>query len=330
MRGYDCGFCAIAVGAVFGVSSERIFVLITFMRRGVVFVGAAILAASVSWAQPAASGAVLVSGPGGQITSADLDLAVREMVPPERRAEFWKQPEAVSRLARSLYTQRALARTAEAEGVDKTAQAERYLRYTRERALTELLMQQRVAQATPTEQAQQAYVRSEYQAHPDKYTQPEQAHVRHILLRVAKDGSDAAAVKTRIEALRSELLKGGDFVEAAKKHSQDDGNASTGGDMGFITKGRMMEPFDAAAFSLKKPGQISEPVRTSFGYHLIQLVEHKARRPIPMADVQADIRAQLLNKLNAETRARIWETADTDAKVDEQAVKALADRESKR
>ena len=292
-----------------------------------VVLGATLVLASAVWAQPAA---VVVSGPAGQVTQADLEFAVREMVPPDQRAGFWNQPEAVQRMARSLYTQRALASQAVAEGVDKQPQGERYLAYTRERALTELLMQHRVAQATPTEQAQQAYVRSEYQAHPDKYSDPEQVHVRHILLRVAKDGSDEAAVKKRAEELRAQLLKGANFEEMARKHSEDKANADKGGDLGFFVKGRMMEAFDTAAFSLKKPGELSEPVRTPFGYHILKLVEHKPGKRMKLEEIQGDVRAQLLDKLNAETRAKVWAAAEADAKVDEQALKAMMEREAKR
>ena len=300
------------------------------LRQSALFVGAVALSVSAAWAQPAASNAPLVTGPAGEVTVADLDLAVREMVPPEQRAAFWKQPEAVTRMAHSLYTQRALARQAEAEGVGKTPQAERYLQYTRERALTELLMQHRVAQATPSEQAQLAYVRSEYQAHPDKYSEPEQAHVRHILLRVAKDGSDDAAVKARANALRTEIANGADFVEMARKHSEEKSSAQKGGDLGFLTKGHMMESIDAAAFSLKKPGELSPPVRTPLGYHIVQLVEHKPLKRKSLEDIQGDVRNQLLDKLNAETRAKTWAAAEADAKVDEAAIKALVEREARR
>ena len=300
------------------------------LRKSALLTGAAVLSVSAAWAQqtmPVA--APLVTGPAGEVTVADLDLAVREMVPPNQRPDFWKQPEAVTRLARSLYTQRALAQRAEAEGVDKSPQGERYLRYTRERALTELLMQQSVAQATPSEQAQQAYVRSEYQAHPDKYTEPDQVHVRHILLAVAKDGSDADAVKARASALRADLAKGADFAALARKHSADKANAEKGGDLGFFAKGRMVPAFEAAAFSLKKPLELSEPVRTDFGYHIIQLVEHKPGRRVPMQEMEADVRGQLLDKINAETRAKTWAAADAGAKVDEQAIKDLVERQAK-
>ena len=302
------------------------FVLKISLHKRVVL-GAALVVASAAWAQPAS---VIVSGPAGQVTQADLELAVREMVPPDQRAGFWSQPEAVQRMARSLYTQRALASQALAEGVDKQPQGERYLAYTRERALTELLMQHRVAQATPTEQAQQAYVRSEYQAHPDKYSDPEQVHVRHILLRVAKDGSDDAAVKKRAEELRAQLLKGANFEDMARQHSEDKANADKGGDLGFFVKGRMMETFDAAAFSLKKAGQISDLVRTPFGYHILKLVEHKPGKRMKLEEIQGDVRSQLLDKLNAETRAKVWAAAEADAKVDEAAIKALVEREAKR
>lgn len=315
----------------------KYFVLSSF---GAALVLSSLLTPGAALAQPASgaapvavtpASAVLISGPGGDVTVADFDLAVRDLVPPEQRASFWSQPEAVTAMAKSIYTQRALARQALSEGLDKTQQGQSYLQIARDRALTQLLMQHRVVQATPSETAQMAYVRSEYNAHPDKYSEPGQVHVRHILLRVAKNASDAddKAVKARIDGLRAELLKGADFSEMAKANSDDKANASKGGDMGFVNKGRMVEAFDVAAFKLNKPGEISQPVRTPFGYHLIQLVEKKAGRQIPMAEVEGGLREQLMQNVNATTRASVWKAAEAEAKLDEKALGALAERQTK-
>jgi parvulin-like peptidyl-prolyl isomerase len=75
--------------------------------------------------------------------------------------------------------------------------------------------------------------------------------------------------------IKKKLENGEDFAELAKKYSDDPGSKNKGGDLGFFTKGRMVPEFESAAFSLK-PGELSDPVKTDFGYHLIEVQEKKA------------------------------------------------------
>src|SRR5690606_5126033 len=80
------------------------------------------------------------------------------------------------------------------------------------------------------------------------------------------------------EELRQRLLDGEDFAELAAEYSDDPGSATTGGDLGWFGHGAMVAPFEEAAFSLE-PGEISEPVQTDFGYHLIEVLEVDDARP---------------------------------------------------
>ncbi|MCB2037883.1 MAG: peptidylprolyl isomerase, partial [Ottowia sp.] len=200
-------------------------------------------------AQPSLPSAVVVNGPVGPLTAGELDFVVRERVPADKRAEFWSSPEQVTRLATGVYAQRVMAADAAKEKLDQSPQGQTYLRLSRDRAMAELLMQERVKAAAPSEEAQKAFAQSEYKAKPERFTTPEEVHVRHILLPVAKDGSDAAAVKTKAEALLAELRKGANFEELAKTRSGDPGSASKGGDLGVFTRGRMVPEFEKAAFA---------------------------------------------------------------------------------
>jgi peptidyl-prolyl cis-trans isomerase D len=105
----------------------------------------------------------------------------------------------------------------------------------------------------------------------------------HILI----EADDEAALE-RATGLVAELRGGADFAELAKEHSDDIGSAQAGGELGKIEKGQMVEEFEAAAFALE-PGQISDPVKTQYGYHIIRVDEINAPEILPYEDVRADL-----------------------------------------
>lgn len=123
-----------------------------------------------------------------------------------------------------------------------------------------------------TPKAEKAY----YESHKDKFTKPEQVRARHILIKLSADAGDAkkAEAKKKIEDILKKLKKGADFAALAKTYSEGP-SAKNGGDLGFFSRGQMVEPFEKAAFALK-PGEISGIVKTRFGYHIIKL---EAKKP---------------------------------------------------
>ncbi len=112
-----------------------------------------------------------------------------------------------------------------------------------------------------------------YNDHSDKVQLPEKRNVRHILILSAKDADASvdAAAKVKAEALLAKINKGEDFAKLAEANSQDPGSASRGGELGFFQRGDMVPEFEAAAFSLSKVGDVSTLVKTSYGYHILQL-----------------------------------------------------------
>ena len=93
-------------------------------------------------------------------------------------------------------------------------------------------------------------------------------HARHILLKTG-EGKDEAAVLKQAQELVTKLSGGANFEELAKEFSEDPGSKENGGDLGFFGRGQMVPEFEKAAFALQ-PNQISDPVKTQFGYHIIQ------------------------------------------------------------
>lgn len=120
-------------------------------------------------------------------------------------------------------------------------------------------------------------LRAYYEDHADEFQVPEERKVRHILISVTET-ADAAVVKTaedKATSLYQRLTEGESFEALAKEFSDDPGSAEQGGDVGWITRGLMAEAFEDKAYSLET-GRLSEPVRTPFGFHLIEVTEIKS------------------------------------------------------
>ena len=129
-----------------------------------------------------------------------------------------------------------------------------------------------------------------YNNNIDQYTSPEQIRASHILLK--SEGKDDAAVKTRAEELLKQAKSGADFADLAKKYSEDEGSAKNGGDLDYFSKGRMVPEFEQVAFTLQ-PGQLSDLVKTSYGYHIIKLVDRKTVTTKTLAEVRQQLNDQL-------------------------------------
>ncbi len=291
-------------------------------RAPALLLAALLAAAGVAQAAGAAD-AVVVTGPAGAMTRAELEAMVSDLVPPAERARFWADAGAVARFARSLYAQRVLAGDALKAGLDSTPEGVAYLKPLRERGLAELLLRQREQAEVPDAKVVEGYARSEYRAKPERFQQPEQVQARHILLPVAKDGKNEAEVKARAEQLMGQLRGGADFAKLAREHSADKASAARGGDLGEFARGRMVPEFEEALFALKKPGEQAGPVRTQFGYHLIELTGRKPAQMKTFEQVLPELRQELVSKIKANERTAVWDAAQGQAKVDDAALQAL-------
>ena len=129
-------------------------------------------------------------------------------------------------------------------------------------------------------------VRLYYDANLPQYQTPGQVRASHILLRV--DGDDDEAVAARAAALAAEARGGADFAELAREHSEDETNAESGGDLGAFGRGRMVPEFENAAFAMAA-GEVSDPVRSPFGFHVIQVTEKQEEVTQPFAEVRGAI-----------------------------------------
>lgn len=137
-------------------------------------------------------------------------------------------------------------------------------------------------------------VRERYKERASDFSTPEEIHVRHILIQVASDAPQAKvdAAKKKAEDILARIHKGESFSELAKKYSQDPGSAKEGGDLGFFGRGVMDKNFEKAAFALKV-GQVSEPVRSTFGFHIIKLEGIRGGQTKPFKQVRQQVEDEL-------------------------------------
>ncbi len=163
------------------------------------------------------------------------------------------------------------------------------------------------AATTVTDQDLQAF----YDQHRDEYRVPEQVKVSHILIKTplpasgAKEDEKAVAdARAKAEEVLKEVKAGGDFAKLAEKYSDDPGSAKSGGELGWIGRGRTVPEFEKAAFSLGK-GQTSDLVKSSYGFHIIHVEDKQEAHLKSLADVKGEIE----EKVKQQKAARATETA---------------------
>ncbi len=138
---------------------------------------------------------------------------------------------------------------------------------------------------------QPARIQKFYDENAARYDQPKKVRARHVLARV--DGADGTAARQKIDEAIARLQKGEDFAKIASELSDDETTKATGGDLGVIAAGQVDDAFAKAALELEA-GQLSGPVQTPSGWHVIRVDEVFPGKKIPLADVRADIARELL------------------------------------
>jgi peptidyl-prolyl cis-trans isomerase SurA len=192
------------------------------------------------------------------------------VTPPEVQAAIDREIDALrERLGGADAYQKALQQ----EGMTEAELRKKYEPDVRTQLLISRTVQREVQSKTNVSDAE---VRAFFDANRDSIgKRPEQLKLAHILFAFEPDSAQVKRVKARADSIRTILVKGGSFEEMAKQFS-DDPSGQRGGDLGTFGHGDMVPEFEKAAFSLK-PNEISQPVRTRFGYHIIRVSEHQAK-----------------------------------------------------
>ena len=174
-----------------------------------------------------------------------------------------------------VISMRLYALEGEAQKLDEAPEFQAALANTKRAMLAQSAMREVMKGVTISDDEAKKF----YDENPKMFTQPERVHARHILV---SDDETLAKVQ-------AELASGVSFDAVAKKYSTDPGSAINGGDLGEFPRGVMVPEFEKAAFDLVNPGDVSEPVKSQFGIHIIKLEEKIPEGVAPFEEVKAQI-----------------------------------------
>lgn len=236
----------------------------TFRKSRTALVALALVCATTAQAQDADT--VLARVNGEEITLGHMIL-LHDRLPEQLRASLG--PELFDQMLTQLIEQTAVAQTAEA----MTAREQKFLDNSRREFLTNSRLTV-VAEGAVTDEALQA-------AYEERFSDAEsrrEYNAAHILVATREEADD----------LLAQLADGGDFAALAREHSLDPGSGAEGGDLGWFGRGRMVAPFEEAVLALE-PGELSDPVETRFGFHIIQLKDTRVSEAPPLDAVREEL-----------------------------------------
>jgi len=283
----------------------------TRCRLTLVATGAAILiaASGLAHAQAPAGDPLIAKVNGVEIHQSDLALAEEDIgqnVP--AKDEQGKRDYLVNFLTDMIL----LSKEAEAKKVPDTAEFKRRIAFARNKALMDTVLQEASKGATT-----EANLHKVYDDATKQMGAEQEVHARHILFRVVNPADDAAskAAEAKVKAVIERVKKGEDFNKLANELTEDPSGKANGGDLGYFTKEQMVPEFSDVAFKLDK-GQVSAPVKTQFGWHVLK-VEDKRQRQAPAFDTVRDqvenfavrkAQVDLVTKLRADAKIERLDT----------------------
>ncbi len=232
---------------------------------------------------------VLAKVNGSEIRQSDVAMAEEELGPSLAQMDPATKDENVLSF---LIDMKVVSKAAEDEKIGDSDDFKKRLAFARNRLLMDSLLAAK-GKAAPTDDA----MKKVYDEASKQISGEEEVHARHILVETEDEA----------KAVKAELDKGADFAELAKKKSKGPG-ASDGGDLGFFTKEQMVPEFSKVAFELK-PGQISDPVKSQFGWHIIKVEEKRNRKPPEFDQVKGQIETYVTRKAQADYVGKLRETA---------------------
>ena len=281
--------------------------MLEFMKSIPFLLGIVLLNVASLWGQqaaPAAADPVVLTVGSEKITQSEFQEIISSL-PAQQQAQL-TTPEARRSLAEQLAELKVMAQEARARKLDQSAAVKAKMALQDDQVLASAVYQQ-LSAGDPDEAALRAY----YAAHKQDW---DEVKARHILIRLQgskvpareghKDLTDAEAL-AKAKEVRAKIVAGAKFADQAKIESDDTGSGDNGGDLGTFGAGQMVPEFDEVVF--KAPiGQVTEPIKTAFGYHLILVEERKSKsfedaRPEIEQKIRPEMGQKAIDGLKAKT-----------------------------
>jgi peptidyl-prolyl cis-trans isomerase C len=262
-----------------------------------IVVGAALVAAAMSFAAPSfADDKVLATVNGQPITDKDLQALIVSLGPQLQQVPEASRPRmALDR----LIDMHVLAAEATKDGLEKSPEFQSRLELVRQQLLITQFVKDKVEGSITDDM-----IKARYDKEVGSFTPPEELRARHILVKTKEEAED----------IIKQLNAGADFAKLATEKSQDPGSAAKGGDLDYFSAGDMVAPFEEAAQKLKIGEYTKEPVQTQFGFHVIKLEDRRKQKAPEFDTVKDQIRQTIIGEKFAETLQSLKKDAKVEIK----------------
>lgn len=224
----------------------------------------------------------------------------------------------IRRLALQIMQDKTLAYDAKKMGLDKTPEGKALIEAEYDRIYGKLMMahiqQEALAQFESKRNTYEQRAKELYTVNKKRYETPERVNASHILFSLEKHSEEEGL--TLAEKTRAEILGGADFNQKAKELSEDPSVRQNAGNLGWFTRENMVPEFSAAAFAMKEKGEISTPVLSKFGWHIILLHDKTPAGVKPFEAVKDEIMANLQSDFLASYQTDVLDKMDNNASID--------------
>jgi peptidyl-prolyl cis-trans isomerase C len=242
---------------------------------------------------------VLATVNGSDITQKQFENELKNL--PPQLQPMAQSPEGRKELLESMIIREIVYQDAQKQGLEKSPEFTERMEEVKKKLLVEMDLKKKLeAEIKLTDEE----LKKVYEQYKEKFKTGEQIRASHILVKDEKTAQD----------VETQLKKGGNFADLAKKYSTDS-TKEKGGDLGWFDKGKMVPEFDKAAFSLKD-GETSGIIKTNFGYHIIKVTGKRPAGYAPFDEVKDQIKAAILPSKQQEVFQKVKTDLKKDAKIE--------------
>lgn len=269
---------------------------------------------------------VLVKNSLTTVTKADFYTELRRL-PAEYRGGVETSAQRIQKIVDNILMSKSLAAEARMLKIDSEPEIQRMFNWLKEKGLAQIRLERLDEDATATFKAKEADYEQRaqeiYKTNTAKYTEPATVTVSHVL--ISLDHRSREDALKRAEEVYKLALEGTAFTELVAQYSDDPSSKQNNGNLGNFGPGKMVKPFEDVAFALDKPGAISTPVETPFGFHIIRLESKRAARLKAYEEVRGSIMEELRIKYVSDIRAEHMHKIDDDnaTTVNQEAIDSL-------